>query len=472
MTGRRQGERFAHPVASGEELRIAAGVALTAAVLAAATSAAGAHALGPSETFSAAATAASLVAMLVSSTILHNRYRATGHVPFAVLGAAFAGTAAFVAPQLLLAPHGLVAAGIGLDARGAAWQWFAARAAFIALVGIYVCSESVFARNLLVGERGTSAARAYAGGVVTAATFVCGLIVACQHRLPPFLTGNAFTPLAHTLVNEALLAAAAVVLTALLVGSNFRNATHVWLAVAVALLIVETLVASEGAPRFTFAWYVATCAAFAWQSVFVVVQLAAAYDQLTAFAADKRDLLEETLHDALTGLFNRRGFDQRLDAMLVECRSARAPLALIALDIDHFKLYNDYFGHPAGDEVIRTVGGAIAETANRPTDACCRIGGEEFAVVLGMTDDAGALIVAERIRAAILKLRIEHAPKASNEIVTVSIGIAVHDGSMLIHPKDIAERADKALYQAKRLGRDRIVSYNDQRETTAALRAV
>ncbi len=124
------------------------------------------------------------------------------------------------------------------------------------------------------------------------------------------------------------------------------------------------------------------------------------------------------------------------------------------IDIDAFKSYNDHDGHQSGDECLRRVAQAIASAARRPTDIAARYGGEEFALILADTDQHGALIVAERIRAGIENLRIPH-PACQTGIVTISVGVAAQrpgedgDGSALV------AAADKALYSAKQRGRNR-----------------
>jgi diguanylate cyclase (GGDEF)-like protein len=130
---------------------------------------------------------------------------------------------------------------------------------------------------------------------------------------------------------------------------------------------------------------------------------------------------------------------------------------LIILDLDHFKAYNDHFGHPAGDEALKAVGRAVASVVTRQRDAACRIGGEEFAVILPFTDDDGAMTIAERIRAQILYLHMQHAPGYNP--LTVSVGVAV-GRDLTIAPEELYDRADKALYRAKHYGRNRIQRYS------------
>ena len=122
--------------------------------------------------------------------------------------------------------------------------------------------------------------------------------------------------------------------------------------------------------------------------------------------------------DAITGLANRRRFDVFIRQEWQRSSRSHLPLSLLLIDIDHFKKFNDRYGHPAGDDCIRRVADVLRHTANRVTDLCCRYGGEEFAVVLVDTDAAGALAVAERIRENVERLRIPHADSASGTPVT------------------------------------------------------
>jgi diguanylate cyclase (GGDEF)-like protein len=140
-------------------------------------------------------------------------------------------------------------------------------------------------------------------------------------------------------------------------------------------------------------------------------------------------------------------------------RESGASLSLILIDIDHFKRFNDEYGHPAGDECLRLVAGAIAATVQRPGDFAVRFGGEEFALLLPNTDENGAKIIAERVRAAITALAIAHGGNPSPEIVTISLGIATMRSSGSGREKPDAAilvmAADSALYEAKRGGRNR-----------------
>ena len=168
----------------------------------------------------------------------------------------------------------------------------------------------------------------------------------------------------------------------------------------------------------------------------------------TQFLMEQTKLLAQT--DALTALFNRRHTSMALDLEVARTNRYGTPLSVVMCDIDHFKSINDRFGHNAGDEVIRQVGGVFPRRI-RGIDVAGRWGGEEFVVLLPSTPAPGAVVVAERIRAAIEALG---AFEGGPERVTVSLGIAEHQrGKSAI---ELIERADKALYVAKQRGRNRV----------------
>jgi diguanylate cyclase (GGDEF)-like protein len=165
--------------------------------------------------------------------------------------------------------------------------------------------------------------------------------------------------------------------------------------------------------------------------------------------------------DSLTQIPNRRRLDAYLQQEWSNLKRQRASIALLLCDIDYFKLYNDYYGHQAGDECLKKVAQAIAHSLQRPTDLVARYGGEEFAVVLPNTNAQGGIHVAQLIHKAIADLKILHLSAPINEYVTLSIGISA-TVPMQLSPLDFVNNADNALYQAKKQGRNCFVfkSYN------------
>ncbi|MDW8848031.1 diguanylate cyclase [Erwinia sp. MMLR14_017] len=178
-------------------------------------------------------------------------------------------------------------------------------------------------------------------------------------------------------------------------------------------------------------------------------------DQLTAM---NRTLQTLALVDSLTGLANRRQFDLYLDRCLERASKLRKPLALLMIDVDSFKRFNDTYGHLAGDECLKRVGDALLRISHRSDDMIARFGGEEFAVILPGSNQEDALRFAESALAGIAALAIPH--KNSDhpaKIVTVSIGLHVMERELAVDPRQtLIGQADKALYQAKTMGKNRV----------------
>jgi diguanylate cyclase (GGDEF)-like protein len=162
--------------------------------------------------------------------------------------------------------------------------------------------------------------------------------------------------------------------------------------------------------------------------------------------------------DMLSGLANRRGFQSRLDFEWLKAEQAGDDLALLMIDVDHFKLFNDTYGHPEGDACLARLGEALGGIATRMSGYGGRYGGEEFCLLLPNTDTARGMLVGEMVRTAILALAIPHITSVYHQ-VTVSVGVAAATPDRLVTPKELIEAADAALYAAKRRGRNTVVEH-------------
>lgn len=173
------------------------------------------------------------------------------------------------------------------------------------------------------------------------------------------------------------------------------------------------------------------------------------------------DLLRaQAWRDGLTGLYNRRAFDDALATELRRHRRNPASLGLVMLDIDHFKAFNDHYGHQAGDACLQQVANAVASCARRPGETVARYGGEEFAIILPNTEPADCARLCERMVGAVRALALRHEASPAG-IVTLSIGYATQQPQDDDASSVLIARADKALYQAKQSGRNRVCSVEE-----------
>lgn len=187
-----------------------------------------------------------------------------------------------------------------------------------------------------------------------------------------------------------------------------------------------------------------------------------------AYAAlrESQQLLQEknaelerlTNTDGLTGIANRRYFDDYLATEWRRAQRDQNPLSLLLMDVDHFKRYNDKYGHVAGDSVLQEVAAALNSVSRRPADLAARYGGEEFALILPNTTVEGALILGEKMLQVVLNLHIPHAASTTHQWITISIGAVSLIPAAADTPIDLIERADACLYRAKENGRNQVAA--------------
>ena len=177
-------------------------------------------------------------------------------------------------------------------------------------------------------------------------------------------------------------------------------------------------------------------------------------------------LAEQSKTDGLTGIANRRRFDEYLESQWQYAIRTGTPLSLIMIDVDHFKAYNDLYGHVAGDDCLKTIAQALADALPRRTDLVARYGGEEFACLLPAADHSGALLAAKRLHEQVAARQLQHAHSSTGPFVTISVGVAsLYPGR---HENDagiLVELADRRLYHAKQTGRNRVVGESAEKFT-------
>lgn len=162
--------------------------------------------------------------------------------------------------------------------------------------------------------------------------------------------------------------------------------------------------------------------------------------------------------DGLTGIANRRLYESTLESEWTRALRSQQPLSMIVIDIDHFKAYNDFYGHIEGDECLQQVAIALNDITTRSTDLCARYGGEEFVLFLPNTEKASAIALAEKARLAISELKIPHGASSSGDIVTISAGVSTVVPEKGVAPSSLFNITDKMLYQAKQNNRNCVIS--------------
>ncbi len=215
-------------------------------------------------------------------------------------------------------------------------------------------------------------------------------------------------------------------------------------------------------------WCVMPCAS---KRLYLAIDAGPIYDetgQLIAVVETLRDMTDQKVaeielqklanQDGLTGLANRRAFDLAIEDAIKNGQRTEQPVALLLGDVDHFKNYNDIYGHQSGDECLKTIADTISGQVGRSMDLAARYGGEEFAVILQTAKESDALMLAERIRKAIYDLNLPHEDSSTADRVTLSMGVATCVPTATTSPTQFIETADRGLYAAKEAGRNNVLS--------------
>lgn len=276
-----------------------------------------------------------------------------------------------------------------------------------------------------------------------------------SHNLPVLISSHSYQQLVHSPFAIVVWLVNIAALLLMLHRSRKGGVMHIWLSLALfASLLDVTLTLLAGA-RYSVGWYAARVSSTVSATVLLGVLLWEINKLYINTQRANELLYEQSMQDGLTGVFNRRFLDQRLGKELQLAAQRQVPVALLLLDVDYFKRFNDHYGHAAGDACLRMVAATIQGSLKRPADFVARYGGEEFAVVLPDTDSSGAFKVAQRLCRRISAIRLPHATDTVS--VTVSIGLALWQPGSGERAADVMARSDKALYCAKDTGRNRVV---------------
>jgi diguanylate cyclase (GGDEF)-like protein len=446
-------DHLAYADAGRGERWFAGAVALVAVAMVVCVAPVARVALPEVEAFLPAVGSMTVLALVLTAVLLTTQFRVVRHPPLAILAftyfaAAFVGTC-----NLVTIPSGVPLVRIfGGHSQTAVW--------------LYVFFHFVFAGGVLVSllmepsttreqSRSWLAPSLVAAGVAVAAVTLG--ILRAGSDLPAILGPGGFSPMWTRVFPAAFGVLAVCGLATFYLLTRVKKVIHVWLGVVIVASVCDTLVTGVlSSARYSAGWYVGRIEWLIASGAFLIVLLVHINQIVMALTRGNRVLLQQTMSDALTGLLNRRAFDAELFNGVRRARANRSVVSLLVIDIDDFKAYNDGFGHPAGDIALQAVAGAMLASVARPDDACCRIGGEELAVVLPDTTLEGAAAVAERIRRAVANLRIAHAANSGLTSMTISIGAASTETDPSLGADGLFAAADRALYEAKEAGKNRV----------------
>jgi diguanylate cyclase (GGDEF)-like protein len=408
-------------------------------------------ALGVSFPLFAMLLAASIMAAAVTALLLLVQARAVGSVPTAVLGAGFAYAAATIVPYALLYEGMFPGLAGALHASPGAhgYLWFLWHAGLLVALLAYQWLRLAERSDPTAGVRG----RLVIAGLTLSYLVLTPLAIWIPTPSLTLVDGHWAPTLSSVMVPVVVLLAAASVI------ETFRsrkraNVLDLWMGIVAFGVIVEIYLMLVGGGPFTIGWYGSrTVALFATSAVLAVLLVQAAH--LYSELIERAEVLEGEAHtDILSGLPNRRRFDEEFARAFGSAIRRSSPIGVAIIDIDHFKNYNDAFGHQAGDVALRRIADAIGESVERSGDFAARYGGEEFVVILEDTTLAGAAGVGERIRSAVLESGI---PSPNGGMLSVSVGVAARlpgsTGDALLR------QADAALYDAKNAGRNRVATW-------------
>jgi diguanylate cyclase (GGDEF)-like protein len=382
---------------------------------------------------------------LFTALLLIIQFRASGYTPLALLAIAYTATGTIAVAQMCAFPGVLAPLGLfGARPQTSIWLWTAWHGGFPALVILYAWGRRAASSRI-------EPQRTHVGGTLVAgvALGVVAALVAYLAPLPTLVAGVDYGAGFHG-TWQTVIALSLLSIIATVVFTRLVSVLDLWLTVALVGFLCDVMMTIFGGARYSTGWYLARVfAVFTSLTVatMFIVELAGLYMRFARLAST----------DPLTGLGNRRTFDDRLDEALRAGVRDGTQLALLMLDVDDFKRYNDTYGHMAGDDALRQVAAVARGAANRPRDTVARFGGEEFAIVLPCTGLPGATSVAEKVRVELGRRKIPHSANRAGPTLTVSIGVTVTQAAES-GAYTLIQRADMALYRAKASGRDCVVT--------------
>lgn len=406
--------------------------------------------------FMPSAATAVILLDLITALLFFLQFHQHGRPSTLILSCAYLYTALIVVPYILVFPGVFSVDGLlGAGSQSSAWLWLFWHGGFPALL---LAHAAILRREL---QGGTSkkwpAGRSLSATLATLLLVIAlaSLAILGHDWLPEIIRKNHYHPPTIPGIGVIVCLLNLGALFALWHITRGRTVTQLWLTIAMLAFLLDTAISLGAGARFSVGWYLARANSLLCASAVLGAFVCEFHQLQNRLASANQQLAELADTDMLTDLGNRRSFDRQLAQEWARAARDNEPLGLLLLDIDHFKDYNDCYGHQAGDSCLQRVAAAIRNVLHRPADFAARYGGEEIAIILPKTGSDNALHVAQSMLNAICELGIEHR-KTRGGILTCSIGIAVKNGDSHQDPVTLFADADAALYRAKNAGRNRV----------------
>ena len=384
----------------------------------------------------------------LTALLLFGQYYVTGSTGFAIFACAYEFSALLAVPYLFASPGVLPGAPpTQVDYQPHVWLWSVWHLAFPVLIVIGFALDPLLKRRV-GSRREVGASLAFVAIATLVAAVVVTLVVWSARDSLADLVANAHpTALFRFAIAPAVTLANVAACVFVFVRGKSATSLGMWLALATFAAALEGIISAFSDHTFSLAWYLAKVETTLTASLvlaMLLIEIGLLYGKLTDLAT----------RDALTGLHNRRGLEEYLQWAYDYASRRELGLALLVVDIDHFKRYNDRYGHATGDVALRRVASLLRKSAVRRYDLVARYGGEEFVVALFNVGPHQAAVVAERLKERIGDAKIPHAAVDSGRL-SVSIGVGQVGDAAHATIDELFAVADRALYQAKAAGRDR-----------------
>lgn len=399
---------------------------------------------------------------LITAVLLFGQFMIARSKAMAVLASGYLFTGIIAFCHMLTFP-GLFAPGglLGAGPQSTAWIYMFWHGGFPLFVIAYALIDRVETPSTPASDHPVRGTLLAVAGVVALAVGFTALATIGGDALPPIMQANRYTPVMASVVGSTWVLS--LVALAILWWWRPRSTINIWLMVVLCVWLCDVaLSAMFNGGRYDLGFYTGRLFGLLAASFVLSLLLFENSFLYSRLAAANSTLRKLALADPLTGVANRRAFESALDQEWRRANRNRSPLSLLMIDVDHFKQFNDRYGHSDGDVCLHAVAATLTQTVHRAGDVVARYGGEEFAILLPQTDESAARIIGQRVCDAVADLRIPHANSSVGPHVSISVGMAsTRTGADAPPPQSaklLVNAADQALYAAKSAGRGRVAA--------------